>query len=227
MFNSIVQQRGIVTFPAFMAERVYMQEFRKESGLPADLARWQPTVDAMLEDVDTDLPIYLMVDQGVVQPNNSHRRPGLHIDGYWHPMKAMHRGYGEHRNHPSPWRQEEDRKRRQEEGRHSSTPARHSASRSGWDVGNGWKHCDFSEHEALILASDITASRAFSGVYYETPGEGGDCTHVSTDGMSETILLANNVYAGNVTMLHESLPVLQKCQRTLVRLSVPGWSPEA
>ncbi|AYP28323.1 hypothetical protein HWB92_gp065 [Serratia phage vB_SmaA_3M] len=220
MLNSIIQQRGQVAFPAFMAERVYMREFRKETGLPADLSRWQPTVDAMLDGVDTDLPIFIMVDQGIIQPGNTHRRPGLHIDGYWHPQVMSHRGQGGHRGQPSPWPQEDHK------GRHGNLPARHSSSRSGWDVGNGWAHGDFSEPEALILASDIAASRALSGVYNEMPGEGGDCSHVNVEGMSEVILRANTVYAGNVTMLHESLPVAEACQRTLVRLSVPGWTPE-
>uniref|UniRef100_A0AAU8L0G0 Uncharacterized protein n=1 Tax=Serratia phage Kevin TaxID=3161161 RepID=A0AAU8L0G0_9CAUD len=199
MFNSIIQQRGQVAFPAFMAERVYMREFRKETGLPSDLTRWQPTVDAMLDGVDTDLPIFIMIDQGIIDPGSSHRRPGLHIDGYWHPKLRAH------------------------SGRHGGR----SSLQGGWDVGNGWKHCDFSTPEALILASDITASRALSGIYLEAPGEGGDCTHVNVEGMSETILCANTVYAGNVSMIHESLPVTKACQRTLVRLSVPGWTPEA
>lgn len=192
--QSIVQQRGNVQFPAFLAERVYMREFRKGS-LPTDLGRWQPTVDAMLEGVDTDGPIYLMIDQSVVQAGACQRRPGVHIDGYWVPDLQAHGGGGSHTgNAPGRW---------------DSTPA--------------WVHCSFDQPEALILASSITASRAFSGKFTGQPGHGGDFSHVDLTGLEEHILQAGQVYAGNVTMLHESLPVAVNCQRTLVRLSVPGW----
>lgn len=32
-------------------------------------------------------------------------------------------------------------------------------------------------------------------------------------------------YAGNVSMLHESMPLPTDTLRTLVRINVPGWSP--
>lgn len=192
--HSIVQERSSVPFPAFTGERVYMQAFYKAQGLPPHLERWQNTVDAMLEDVDTDGPIYLMVDQGIVKANTSHRRPGLHVDGYWNPLLRAHGGSGGHVG--------------------------------CWD-GGGWATCDFSHPEALILASDVSSCRAMVGSWDGTPSDGGDCSHISTTGMEELILEAGKAYAGNVTMLHESLPVCEDTQRTLVRLSVPGWHPKA
>jgi hypothetical protein len=88
---SNVQQRGAVPFPAFTGERVYMREFTKAAGLPPDLLRWQDTVDAMLDGVDTRCPIFLMVDQAPVKAATTQRRPGLHVDGYWHPSIQGHR----------------------------------------------------------------------------------------------------------------------------------------
>lgn len=85
MHVSSVQQRGAVRFPAFIGERIYMREFTKAAGLPADIARWQPTVDAMLDGVETEGRIFLMVDQAVVREQATHRRPGLHVDGHWNP----------------------------------------------------------------------------------------------------------------------------------------------
>jgi hypothetical protein len=52
--QSIVQERGRVVFPEHAGERVYMREIFKRKGLPPDLRRWQQTVDAMLEGVETD-----------------------------------------------------------------------------------------------------------------------------------------------------------------------------
>lgn len=195
--QSIVQKRGQVAFPEFTGERVYMRAFRKAEGLPADLARWQGTVDSMLDGVETDQEIYLMVDQSPVVAGVAQRRPGVHIDGYWVAGLNAHGGGG-----------------------HRAAP------RKGyWDSKPDWLHCDFSKPEGLILASDVQASRAFEGWYQGTPGDGGDFGHVTTGKLTEHRLRAGTVYAGNVTMLHESLPVRTDCLRTLVRLSVPGWSP--
>lgn len=100
---SNVQQRGRVVFPEFTGERIYMREFTKAKGLPADLRRWQETVDAMLEGVDADGPIFLMVDQSEVIAGNPQRRPGLHVDGYWNPAAQRHGGggHGGHKIHGS------------------------------------------------------------------------------------------------------------------------------
>ena len=98
MTTSQVQQRGRVTFPEFTGERIYMREFTKAAGLPCDLARWQPTVDAMLDGVDATGPIYLMVDQTRVLTGHAQRRPGLHVDGYWNACEARHGGgHGGHK----------------------------------------------------------------------------------------------------------------------------------
>jgi hypothetical protein len=225
--KSIVQERGSVAFPQHTGERIYMREFRKSDGLPFDLERWQPTVDSMLDGIDTDGPIYLMVDQGVVRAGHTHRRPGLHIDGYWVPAKQAHNGSG---------------------GGHSSTPSRDSGGHRGYrghsstpparDPGShrgsgrhasgshgGWINAKFEEHEGLILASSITAARAFDGEFEGAPNDGGDCSHIDTKAMREVMLSAGRIYAGNVTMLHESLPVSFDCLRTVVRLNVPGWHP--
>ncbi len=91
---SNVQQRGRVAFPEFTGERIYMREFTKAGGLPRDLARWQETVDAMLDGVDAPGPIFLMVDQSRVIAGNAQRRPGLHVDGYWNPSIQAHGGGG-------------------------------------------------------------------------------------------------------------------------------------
>ena len=55
---------------------------------------------------------------------------------------------------------------------------------------------------------------------------GGDYSHLDLGQLEEVILQPGRVYAGNVSMLHETLPVTQACTRTLVRLNVPGWTPK-
>lgn len=103
--NSNIESRGNVTFPEFIGERVYMHEFTKRGGLPSHLARWNDTVNAMLDGVDAPGAIYLMVDQKPVQANTTHRRGGIHVDGVW--------CYDRHRTghitlSPSKWKQVPD-----------------------------------------------------------------------------------------------------------------------
>lgn len=202
-FESVIKQCGRVTFPEFTGERVYMREFRKNDGLPFDLARWQPTVDQMLDGVDTDGPIYLMVDQGYVSPGTTHRREGIHIDGYWNPgLQAHQRG-------------------------HTSTPIGHGGHRGGGGHSSGissWSHATFEEPEGLILASDISACMGYVGQFDGPIGEGGDCSHVDLSTLDSFLMDSHSAYVGNVTCLHESIPVDIECHRTLVRLNVPGWS---
>lgn len=205
--KSIVEKRGRVTFPSHIGERIYMREFFKTAGLPADISRWQSTVDAMLEGVDTDGPIYLMVDQGFVHAGNTHRRGGIHIDGFWMPAVEAH-------GTPSP--------------RHGTTPPdrpRHVTNISCHGHSTEMLKSGKWPTEAIMLASDVSACRGWSGEISGDPGKGGDCSHLDLESLLEVQFCAGITYAGNVTMLHESMPLAQDCLRTVVRLNVPGWSP--
>ena len=198
--KSIVKELGSVEFPQHTMERVYMKEFRKEAGLPNELKRWQSTIDQMLLEVDSDGPIYLMIDQGLVKANTTHRRKGVHIDGYWIPELNVH----------------------------GPQPGGHIFAKNGrWDNQPYWGLIseDWPD-EALILASSVQASAAYIGEWDGDIKEGGDCSHLDLSSLSRVSLEANRIYAGNVTMLHESTPVMEDVLRTLVRLSVPGWSPK-
>jgi hypothetical protein len=197
---SLLKEIGPVTFPENTGERVYMLPFTKKEGLPLRMMRWQLTIDAMLKDVDVDGPIYLMIDQGVVETGKSHRRGGPHIDGNWCPGIKAH-GSG-HRPYPPG---------------HTAGPAHGPRKNIRWDSDN------FSP-EALILASDVEASCAYVGEIEGEPVPGGDCSHLDLGKALKIPLKAGLAYAGNVTMIHESLPVPQTCQRTLVRLNVPGFT---
>ena len=194
---SNVQQRGLVPFPAFTGERVYMREFTKAAGLPPDLRRWQDTVDAMLDGVDTSGPIFLMVDQAPVKVATTQRRPGLHVDGYWHPVLQAHGG---HRAEPP----------RAEGGHSHRRPAGH------FHAGN--------DAEALILASNVLGCAAYVGRFDGQPGDGGDCAHIDDGDLLRVDMEPGRAWAGHTLhMLHESLPVRHDCLRTVVRLNVRGW----
>lgn len=208
MISNAVKMNA-VTFPEFTGERVYMRPFKKKNGLPVDLKRWQKTIDQMLEGVDCTDNIYLMIDQAIVKASTFHRRPGLHIDGYWnegidshgHRMSsACHRGGG-------------------------GPPGHYPGVTGSWDSRPSWKHADFKQKEGLILASNVPACRAVVGEFEGEILDGGDASLIDTSHLTPILFEPNVAYAGNVTMLHETLPVEKDCMRTLVRLNVQGWHP--
>lgn len=192
MYLSEVQKLNTVSFPEFTGERVYMEKFYKQDGLPNHLSRWQPTVDQMLDSVDTDQPIFIMIDQGIVKPNTSHRRPGPHIDGYWIEELQAHGSTGGHRMHKGPW---------------DTSP---------------WNHVNFSDPESIILASDVVGCKAYTGQWEGDIGEGGDLSHLDLTDLLNFPMHSHVAYKGNVTFIHESIPVPIETQRTLVRLNLKG-----
>ncbi len=252
---SYVEKRNTVTFPSFNNERVYMLPFYKKNGLPENLKHWQKTIDMMLDEVETEEVIYLMIDQSYVKANSYHRRPGVHIDGYWNPELNGHGGHridmnGSHGGHrirmsghshesgshstiintpPSgshithngghiitPNNNDIGGHSTKPSSGHTTTPKR----RMGGISLNDW------EPEGLILASSLTAARAWNGLYNDMPKEGGDCSHIDLSGLQEIEMKAGYTYCGNVTMLHESTLIKEDSYRTVVRLNVPNWTPD-
>lgn len=74
----------------------------------------------------------------------------------------------------------------------------------------------------LLIVSDLMACRAWLGEFAGVPNQGGDCSHLTEDlERNESFLLEpNQVYVGNSTCVHESLPVDQDVERTLVRITL-------
>lgn len=197
MFQSNVVQGGPVAFPEFTGERVYMRAFTKAEGLPADLRRWQDTVDQMLDGVDASGPVYLMVDQAPVRAGLTHRRPGAHVDGYWDP------GYQCHGQQPTP-------------PAHRPRPPSHGGHRGRHSRGS-------SDAELLLLATDVLGCEAYVGAVEGTPSAGGDCSALDLGGLTRVDFAPGRVWAGHtLNMLHASVPHRRDCLRTVVRLNVPG-----
>lgn len=208
MYTSQIQERGHVMFPPFAGERHYMVPFFPQLGLPRRLSHWQPTVDAMLAGFKPDRPVFFMADQREVPAGESHRRPGVHVDGYWVPgLKAHGGGHRVGGSHiPA--------------GRHLG---RHGMSAAGkWSNNPTWSHVDFSEPELLLLASSVIGARSYLGDYDEAAiGDGGAYAGL-VDELEPMDLMDHRVYAGTVGTLHESIPLMRGGQRTCVRLNCPG-----
>ncbi len=83
MFISTLEQLGTIVFPAYSDIRVMMMPFCIDDvcgSLPAALRSWEPIVRAM--SIPAGIGIgYLTIDETVVRAGETHRRPGLHVDG--------------------------------------------------------------------------------------------------------------------------------------------------
>lgn len=215
-----------MSFPEFLNERVYMQRFERGSLLPLGLARWQATVDAMLDGIVSSGPVYLMVDQRRVQAGSFHRRPGLHVDGYWCEGLMAHGNPQPPSHHAVPSRPGHraiaptHRALPISPGHRSVPTPGHRSAPPGHTSASGTK-------EALIIASDVMGCRGFTGEWHGRFGNGGDCSDVQTGQLGWVDFTPGKVWVGETgAMLHESLPLTYTVDRTVVRLNVTGWQPK-
>lgn len=208
---SQVTQGSSVNMPAWQGERHYMVPFSLKTGLPKTMRRYQQVVDQMMEGVivAASQECYVMVDESVVLPVSYHRRPGLHIDGYWNPGVGHHGGISAHGHGPGPgprWNAIPVTVQAGHRGHKGVTPLRAA--------------------EGLLLASNFTACRAFVGQYerdFKKDWRGGDCSDLDVSVLDEVFLEAGRAYHMDVMTLHESLPVPVKVQRSVIRINVPNW----
>lgn len=84
MFESKIEHKGSVTFPEFTGTRLMMLPFRLDdlSTLTVDCPQYVPFVSALvgLSSVKDGVG-YLTIDEAFVEASETHRRPGIHVDG--------------------------------------------------------------------------------------------------------------------------------------------------
>lgn len=210
---------GAVPFPEFRGDRVYMAPFYQAAGLPPELERWQPTVDAMLSGIKSDGPIYLMVDQGVVHGGATHRRPGMHVDGVWIPSLQCHGGGGgggRHVHTPSGGHRQRPVVPNPLEPFHHHAP--------GTVPGRPPAHHHAAANDdILVLASSAIGCDVLVGDWDGVPGRGGDMSHLDLSGLERRTTRPGVAYAGSaLEMIHASVPASTTVARTLVRLNISG-----
>lgn len=205
---------GPVTFPEWTGEKVYMQSYDQVKQLPAELARWQATIDAMSASIRATwltkdgCKAYLMIDQGEVKAKATHRRGGPHIDGNWveDDKQTRHVTVAKTKSYIVP-------------------DAGHHLTERGCKPERVTEKGLWFPEETLILASNVAGCVAYIGDFDgRLISKGGDCSKVDLSRMIAVKLKPGIAYAGNVTMIHESIPVSKDCKRTLVRINVPGHS---
>lgn len=195
-----------VQFPEFTGERVHMQEFIPSNGLPVELERWQKTVDAMLVGVNAPGSVYLMIDQAEVKAGGFHRRPGLHVDGYWY--AGGHTSVPRHNPTPQP------------ELEPNPNP-KHIHPIPGTP-----QHLMIGNYETLILASNVEGCVAAIGEWDGIAGVGGDCDMIDRRSLKSVVMRSGVAWFGETgSMLHMAIKLPTNVKRTVVRLNVPGYCP--
>ena len=193
---SVMQPVANINFPHFMGTQVYMHEVDFANPvLPPNAAGWEEAFEQMILVAHsagcTEGKGWVTIDQRVVEEGKSHRRPGRHVDG----------------NYLFSWG---------------------SGGGNGWLTGDAGRQLSPEQHAqqycsregGIIIASSYAACKAWNGTWEGTPAQGGDCTHIDVSGLEEFMLEPNKIYLGNHA-IHESLPVQETVQRSLIRLTLP------
>lgn len=140
---------------------------------------------------------YLTVHTKELKANETHRRPGAHIDGNYIIGRASWGGGGG-------WKVGGDGQ--------TLTAQEHALS---YDVKRG----------GMLIASDYPACKAWKGVVNGVASTGGDCSHIDLNGHMCETLEPNRVYYGTSQFIHESIPVDKDVTRTLMRITLPADYP--
>ncbi len=150
-----------------------------------------------------DQVVYLTIDQREVKAGETHRRSGLHVDGYPH-TTADRRC----KENPGIWAG----------NMHGGTWGGGGGTGGSGGQGNWW------DGTGLITVADVQGCKAWNQDFQGEPKSEGDCEHLRSECHEENaaILKANKLYWLSPGCVHESLPLKVKTKRTFVRLSLPS-----
>lgn len=197
-----------VPFPNFSGLRILHMPIilGEEDSIPKDLHGYLP----LLEIAASKFPqhagdvVYFTIDEKKLKTGQTHRRPGLHVDG-WHKVKV-----GEHYIGG---------------GGGSWGGGGGSWGGASYSVGSYKKTLD-NEGTGLLTAANKIGCRAWMKTYSGEPEAEGDCEHMrSLFPKSKGVLLQpNQLYWLNPLCVHESIPVTEDMDRQFVRISLPSNS---
>lgn len=90
-----------VIFPRYKARQIYMHSFNtRDPHMPQGLEDYMPVVAGLLDAAQVkDKDVHVTIDEKIIQPGMSQRRPGPHVDGCFTGQHWGHSGPGPHWNH--------------------------------------------------------------------------------------------------------------------------------
>lgn len=222
--TSELSQTGTLQFPEYTGTRVMMLPIilGNPDSLPTDVLpkSWHEPIMALGELATQIAPTvankvaYLTIDESVVLPGLTQRRPGLHTDGYAEFDESGELAYGgwsggawaaPPRREPKP------------EPKPERTP---DPWRGGWG-GGAWAN---GYGLGMLTASTHVGCEAYEQVFEGRPGSNGDCAHLveQLNSQNRVILEPGKIYAMDGDTVHQSLTHAIKTARQFVRLSMPS-----
>lgn len=81
-WTSKIEEKGLILFPEFSGARVMMLPFRLDDLDTLPVAHYRPAVRQLLNVCTVKTGVaYLTIDEAFVRAGETHRRPGMHVDG--------------------------------------------------------------------------------------------------------------------------------------------------
>ena len=215
MFISIIEDCGSVSFPEFSSTRVMMMPFLLEDirgtvHLKAYRSLLiQILVAANKQGYEKGIA-YLTIDEAIVVKGETHRRPGIHVDGLCptetgKSCAASSGGWG--------------------------------GGGGGWGGGlsGGWggsspppagKQKEDNAHIGFFMAASEYGCQAWRGDFDGFPKETGDCSHLASQFTENNLLLEpNRLYGLSPLAVHQSIALDKDIYRQFIRVSMPSDAP--
>ena len=171
--------------------------FGDKDSIPKELYGYCPMLDyaASMFSKHAGEVVYLTIDEKKLHAGQTHRRPGLHVDG-WHKVTTYSfSSYG-----GGSW----------------------GGGGGSWG-GSSSKEIN-DEGTGLLTVANKIGCRAWMKNYDGEPEAEGDCEHMRNLFPEDkgVLLQPNQMYWLNPLCVHESIPVTEDMERQFVRISLPS-----
>ena len=206
-FQSKFIEVGDILLPRFSGTRVMMMPITLGdlNSVPDELAHYLPTLKQMFDahPKHHGQVGYLTIDEKTVKKGKTHRRAGKHVDGVY---RGSCGSWGGSTGGGS-WGG-------------GSNPA---PSGGGWGGGGGWG----AHGTGMLTVSNIVGCKAWNQEFEGALGYEGEADHLADQCKEEnaTLFQPNRLYWVDGLCVHESLPMLEDCDRQFIRLSMPSTAP--
>jgi hypothetical protein len=193
MLNSFFRPLCPIQFPAFAGRQHYMHGFDLAAPtVPEGFEGYLKPVQQLIAAAGAHIgKAFLTIDEKILNPGDTQRKPGPHVDGAY----LEHKGY--------------------------------------WGGGGGgWNHsCNAVPFARMpvIVASTVPLCKAWDGIFDATPSYhdpvvfDGDLSHVQhvLDDAPNQVLPSHYGFILSPDCVHESLPALEACERSFLRIALP------
>lgn len=246
MLDSFFYSLGQVRFPAYAGRQQYMHKFDPHAPtMPAGMEEYIPMISFLTWEAEVTDPVFVTIDEKIIQPGMSQRRPGPHVDGCFREEKPKVERVEPRISDILPEKfdgqtLDEDRDATVEDlrgkGIFKGMPDHeidhflngpYGFNGGGWghaSYGSGWNHhCNAVPFKRMpvIVASTVVGCRAWYGQFDAEPRNDGDLSHIWEQLGEGTILPANEAFLLSPDCIHESMIFNSPTQRQFIRIALP------